>query len=428
MFKVLVVAYNFPPMGLNSGQRSMKFVKYMKNFNWEPTVISTSGGEYIIEDKSLLEELNEKNIKIIRIPHNTFLKDSTRDGRIKLRREFIIKIFNKITQTFFTTDNKSSWAKKAFIKTLELLKEEKFDAIFVTAPPFSVFGIFSKLKNKINIPLIIDYRELWNRSFFSFYPTPVHKMLNKKMEYNILKAADTIIVSNRKIKEKILNDYQFLTFNDILIITNGFDKEDFDKAKVVPKHNRRMIIMYSGIFQIYNTPKYFLKAFKELSIEMPEIAKNIELHFLGFIRKENKRLIRKLNLQEFIFDHGYVSHKDSIAKLLSSDVLWMTIWDKKNIDAFIPGKFYEYLGAKKPVIACVPEGAAKIAAEEYIASYICNPRNINEMKETIVRVYNDYKASKFPQVDDSYITNFSYDFLTEKLTKEFQFLIKADVR
>ena len=428
MFKVLVVAYNFPPMGLNSVQRSMKFVKYMKNFNWEPTVITTSGGEYITIDESLLKELKEKNIRIIRIPHNTFLKGSTRDGRIKLRREYIIKIFNKINQTSFIPDNKSSWAKKAFFKTLDLLKEEKFDAVLITAPPFSVFGIFSKLKNKINIPLIIDYRELWNRNFFSFYPTPIHKMLNKKMEYNILKAADAIVVSNRKIKEKILNAYQFLTFNDILIITNGFDPEDFEKAKVVPKHNNRMKIMYSGIFQIYNTPKYFFKAFKELSTEKPEIAKNIELHFLGFIRKENKRLIRKLNLQEFIFDHGYVNHKESIAKLLSSDVLWMTVWNRKNIDAYLPGKFYEYLGAKKPVIACVPEGAAKISAEEYKASYICSPTDINEIKETIIHVYNDYKASRFPQIDDNYLTNFRRDFLTEKLTKEFQFLIKADVR
>ena len=428
MFKVLVIAYYFPPMGLNAVQRSMKFVKYMNSYNWEPTVITTSSGGFIATDESLLEELNEKGIRIIRVPHKTFLSGPTRDGIIKLRREFFRGIINKLTKTFFIPDNKSSWAKKAFLKSQELLKEEKFDAVFITAPPFSVFGVFSKLKKMFNIPLIIDYRELWNNSYYSFYPTPVHKMLNKKKEYNILKAADKIIVSNRKIKERILNSYQFLTFNDILIITNGFDPEDFEKAIVIPKHNNRMIILYSGIFQIYNTPKYFFKAFKELSIEKPEIAKNIELHFLGFIRNENKKLINKLNLQEFIFDHGYVSHKEAVAKLLSADVLWMTVWKKKNIDALVPGKLYEYIAAKKPVIACVPEGAARVAAQEYPASYICNPTDIYEIKETIIRVYEHYMASKFPQVDDNFLTNFRRDYLTEKLTKEFQFSVKADVR
>ena len=428
MYKVLVIAYYFPPMGLSGVQRTMKFVKYMKDYNWEPTVITSVGGEFIVKDESLLQELDEKEIKIIRIPHRTFFSGSSRDGKIKLRKELYKKIFKNLVQTFFIPDNKSGWAKKTFHKAEEILKKENFDAVFLSAPPFSIFNTFSQLKKKYNISLIIDYRELWNRSYFSFYPTPIHKVMNKKMEYNILKAADSIIVSNRKIKEKILNSYPFLTFNDILIITNGYDPEDFERAKVVPRHNKRMVIMYSGIFQIYNTPRYFFEAFKRLSIEKPDVAKNIELHFLGFIRKENKKLIRKLNLEEFVVDHGLVNHLEAVSKLLSSDVLWLNVWKKKNIDAFIPGKFYEYLATKKPIIACVPEGASKIAAQEYAASYICNPTDANEIKETILKVYEDFKSSKFPTVGENTVTNFRRDFLTEKLTKEFQFLIKAEIQ
>ena len=114
--------------------------------------------------------------------------------------------------------------------------------------------------------------------------------------------------------------------------------------------------------------------------------------------------------------------------MLSSDVLWLNVWKKKNIDAFIPGKFYEYLATKKPIIACVPEGAAKIAAQEYAASYICNPTDANEIKETILKVYEDFKSSRFPTVGENTVTNFRRDFLTEKLTKEFQFLIKAEIQ
>jgi len=428
MFKVLVIAYNFPPMGLSGVQRTLKFVKYMKNYNWEPTVITSGGGDYIALDDSLEKELNDREIKVIRIPHKILFTRLINDNRIRFWEIIYKRILYKIVQMFFIPDNKIKWAKKAFIKANILLKEQKFDAVYITAPPFSIFSVFSKLKKKYNIPLVVDYRELWHHNYLSFYPSPVHRILNKKMEYDILRAADAIIVSNRKIKEKIINTYKFLTFNDILIITNGYDPEDFEKTAALPKHNNRMIIMYSGIFQVYNTPKYFFKAFKELSIERPDIAKNIELHFLGFVKKENKKLIKKLNLQEFVFDHGYLNHNESISKLLGSDVELMTIWNKKNVDALVPGKFYEYIGTKKPVIACVPDGAAKIAAQEYRASYICDPEDIEEIKKTIIRVYEDYKSSKFPVVDDSYLTNFRRDYLTEKLTKEFQFLVKADVR
>ena len=179
---------------------------------------------------------------------------------------------------------------------------------------------------------------------------------------------------------------------------------------------------------VYNTPEYFLKAFKQLSIEQPEIAKNIELHFVGFLRKENQRLVKKLNLQEFVFDHGYVNHIDAVSKIISSDVLWMMVGNRKNIDAILPGKLYEYIGAKKPIIACVPEGAAKTAVQGYPASYICKPDDINDIKNTILKVYEHYKLSKFSYPGNDYFINFRRDYLTEKLSKEFQFLIKADVK
>ncbi len=428
MFKVLVIAYYFPPMGLSGVQRTLKFIKYMKNYDCEPTVITAGEVGYFAHDDSLSEDLKKADIRIIRTEGGDPNSRLSKYGTIKLPREIFRKIFNKLSQTFFIPDNKISWSRKAFSKAEELLKQEHFDAIFVTGPPFSSMHVFSQIKKKHNIPLIVDYRDLWYDSYFAFYPTPIHRSLHKKMEYNVLKSADRIIVTNRKIKEKIINQYPFLTFNDVVIITHGFDPEDFEKTKIIPKHNSRMILTYSGIFMVYNSPKYFLEAFKEISIEQPEIAKNIELHFVGFLRKENQRLVKKLKLQEFVFDHGYVDHKDAVSKILNSDVLWMMVGKRKNIDAILPGKVYEYIGAKKQIIACVPDGAAKLAVLDYPASYICKPQYVNDIKKTILKVYDDFKAGNFASVDDMFLTNFRRDYLTEKLTKEFQFLVKADIQ
>ncbi|UCH66329.1 MAG: glycosyltransferase, partial [Ignavibacterium sp.] len=333
MFKVLVVSYFFPPMGLSGVQRTLKFTKYLKNYNWEPTVITTRDVGYFAQDESLNNELNEANVRVIRVGAKDPNSLLSKLAKKKLSREIFRKSFSMLSQTFYIPDRKIYWAKKAFAKVEALLANEKFDAIFVTGPPFSSFHVFSQIKKKYRISLIIDYRELWFTSFFAFYPTPFHKSMHKKMEYNTLKAADRIIVTNRQIKESLLNTYQFLTFNDVVIITHGFDPDDFEKAIVIPKHNKRMILTYSGIFMVYNTPEYFLRAFKQISVEKPEIAKNIELHFVGFLRKENQRLIRKLNLQEFVYDHGYVDHRHAVSKIISSDVLWMMVGNRKNIEA-----------------------------------------------------------------------------------------------
>jgi len=170
-----------------------------------------------------------------------------------------------------------------------------------------------------------------------------------------------------------------------------------------------------------------LRAFKEIAIEKPEVAKNIELHFVGFFRKENTRLVKKLSLQEFVFDHGYVDHNEAIARIKSSDILWMMVGRRKNIDAILPGKLYEYVGTKKPIFACVPDGAAKIAISEYPASFICEPDNIKQIKETIYTMYYLYRKNELPAVDDEFLIKYRRDFLTELLTKQFNNLLKADV-
>jgi len=425
MHKVLVVAYYFPPMGLSGVQRTLKFVKYLKNYGWEPTVITTSEVGYFAHDQSLQKELDETGVRVIRIggkEPNSFL---ARFGTLKLPREFIRKLLNKISQTFFIPDNKISWSRNAVKKTIELINGENFDLIFVTGPPFSLFYEFSKFKKHFHIPFFFDYRDIWYESYFAFYPTPLHKILHKKMEYKSLKAADKISVTNRIAKEKLIKTYNFLTHNDIIIISHGFDHEDFEKIPAQPKSKNRMSIMYSGIFMVYNTPKYFLKAFQELTVERPDIAKNIELHFVGFLRKENINLIKNLNLQEFVFDHGYLNHDESIAKIKSADILWMMVGKRKNIDSILPGKLYEYMGTAKPILACVPEGAAKLALSEYPASFICEPDNINQIKETIIKLFDLYKRNEFPGIDEEIIAKYRRDFLTEQLAKQMNNILKV---
>ena len=427
MHKVLVISYYFPPMGLSGVQRTLKFTKYFKDYNWEPTVLTTSDIAYYAHDNSLLKEVEDANVNIVRVGGGDINSLLKKNGTVKIPREKIRKLFSYISSTFFIPDNKVGWSKKALVKAREILRNEKFDIIYVTAPPFSSVYMAVELKKEFRIPLVIDYRDLWYESYFSFYPTLFHKSMNKKMEYNALKEADKITVTNRSIKEKLLNTYKFLSFDDVIIISHGYDPKDFENLEPVAKTNSRLIIAYSGIFMEYNTPKYFLKAFKEISLEKPEIAANIELHFIGLLRIENQKLIRKLHLEEFVKDFGYIEHSDAVRQLISSDVCWFMIGNKKNIDALRPGKLYEYIGAKKPIIACVPEGAAKNALQKYGAAFYTDPIDINNIKKTIYNVYDLYQKDELPKPDDEFVQQYRRDFLTEQLCKEFQFCMNTEV-
>lgn len=424
-FKVLVIAYYFPPLGLSGVQRTFKFVKYMQKFGWKPTVVTSDKIAYYAYDNSLAVELNQLGLKIIRISGKEPNSILSKLGNLKPPREIFRKIFSIISQSIYIPDNKISWSKNVEKKVDDILRNEQFDAVYVSCPPFSTFERIARLRTKYDIPIIIDYRDLWFNSYFSFYITPFHKILNKRKEYNSLKNIDAIIVTNRKIKEFLIKTYPFLTFEDITIIPHGYDEEDFVRAEKFPKPGNKMVFMYAGIFLGYSTPKYFLKAFKEITIERPDIAQNIELHFVGYLRKENHKLIKKLKLEEFIFDHGYVDHLTSVGKILSADVLWFMIDYRKNIDSILPGKIYEYVGARKPILGCVPEGAAKIALQEYGASFICKPDDISEIKNTIYKIYELFKNNKLPVPSDDIVNKYKRDVLTETLVKVLQSKLKV---
>lgn len=427
MYKVLVLAYYYPPLGLSGVQRTLKFTKYMSCFNWEPTVITTGDIAYYAHDDSLLKEVEEANIRVIRINAkdvNALLKGKYKNNGMP--KEFTRKLLSNISKTFFIPDNKLSWAKKVYITAKELLEKEKFDIIFTSGPPFSQFITAARLKKEFNIPLFVDYRELWLGNQFAFYPTPYHRYKHKKLEYKVLKEAEKVIVLNRKAKEKILVTYPFLKYEDIMIIPHGYDSADFENAEYEKRESKKMRLTFSGIFYDKFTPEFFLRAFKELLLEKPLIAEDIELEFIGFLREENKRIISELGIEKYVIEYGYLNHSEVARKIISSDVLWLMIGYLNNVESVSVGKLYEYFGARKPIIGCVPNGADKIALQEYKASFITQPDNIMEIKNILIEVYNLFKQNKLPIPNEDFVLRHDRKYLTEQLTKAFQFYLRTE--
>lgn len=427
MFNVLVIAYYYPPMGLSGVQRTLKFTKYMGRFNWKPTVITSGRTAYFAHDLSLLKEAEESDIEIIRteaFDPNSFLSSY---GTIKMPSEIIRKTFSSLSKTIFIPDNKISWAHKAYLKAKEIIKKKKFDIIFVTVPPFSAFMMAAKLKKEFDIPLFVDYRDLWFGNQFAFYPTSYHKYRHKLLEDSALRATDKIVVVNRKIKESLLKTYQFLKFEDITIIPHGFDPADYEKITPQPKSNNKLVITYSGIFYENITPKYLLLAFHKLQKEKTDIAAKIELQFIGHFRKENRKLVKNLGLEDSVKIFGYIEHLEALTKVISSDILWVMLGNKNGMENVSAGKFFEYIGSKKPIVASVPDGATKNAAIEYGASFITGPENVEQIKNTLKEVYNLYINNKLPVPSEEFISYHNRILLTEKLTKEFQFFLKEEL-
>ncbi|TAE27264.1 MAG: glycosyl transferase family 1 [Candidatus Kapaibacterium sp.] len=423
--KVLVLAYYFPPMGLSGVQRTLKFTKYLRRFHWEPTVITTGPVGYYALDKSLQAELEATGIRVLRTSGGDVNAMLAGNGDYKQRAmppEFLRKTLSRISSFFFVPDNKRSWATQAFKAASALMQEEQFDLIFVSGPPFSAMQAGARLKKKFGVPLVVDYRDLWYGNQFTTDPTPLHSFLNHKMEYNMLTAADKIVVTNRNMKARMLEHHPFLSYDDISIISQGYDPEDM-LLPAAPRPNWKFRLGYAGMFYDFITPKFFLKAFQQIVQEQPQLAADMELHFLGLFRKENTRLVKKLGLESYVHQYGYLDHKNAVSMLQSFDALWMMAGKTRNVDTHSSGKLYEYFGTKKPLIVSVPEGALTQAARKYGAAIVTEADNIFQIKLAILQLYQQHKNRETMRPNIEFVEQHRRDYLTEQLSKEFNFAL-----
>ncbi len=424
--RVLVIAYYFPPLGLSGVQRTLKFVKYLPQFGWEPVVLTVEDRGYFAKDDSLLAELEGMDIGVLRTPSLDPLHLFRNKGVVRMPSGKSLGMLGKLSQAVFIPDNKIGWKKHAVQAALEMIAARPVDAIFATAPPYTDFLIGCEIKKRTGLPLVVDYRDAWLENPLHFYPTPLHRALHRRMEQRVLRMADRIVSINRPIKERILQGYPFLAHGDVAILSQGFDQQDFQHRRRTRPSSAPLRFLYSGTFYYNRTPEPFLRALRQILDAQPGIGREIEAHFVGSAREEDQKLVSDLGLEEMVTMHGYLPHRDAVQHLVDADVLWMTIGHGRGEDMMSTGKLYEYLGARKPILACIPDGAARQVLQKSGAAFFARPDDSNSIAEQVLALYALYKNDRLPAPTYAYVEQFERRALTGQLAALLATLLEAD--
>ncbi|HYM20806.1 MAG TPA: hypothetical protein VEW28_07375 [Candidatus Kapabacteria bacterium] len=427
---VLVIAYYFPPMGLSGVQRTAKFVKYLPKFGWKPVVLTTpTDTPYYAFDESLEaeleDEIREGNIIIYRTDADPSLSRASKTGRVlKLPSQNWQRTRSKFVQFFRQPDSRIGWKDIALRSAEQIFEHHQIDAIFSTAPPYTDFLIARELSDRFGVPYLIDYRDGWvDNEVLNKYLTPLHKRKARTMEYEVIRASSAITTANRRMKELLLENYIFLDWDDVTILPQGYDPDDIERA--VPLANSLyqpevFRLTYAGAFYVDRTPKPMFDAVKELITEIPELDRVLELNFVGVLQKEYQKLAKKMGLDHLLAEQGYLPHLESVAHLLSSDVLWMTMSD----DVSAPGKLYEYFGTHKPILALVPKGSrTQKQLVEYGNAIVAEPDNVQEIKSAILQYYRLWKERALTtRVNENFVKIFDRSKIAKELAMQLTFI------
>ena len=124
----------------------------------------------------------------------------------------------------------------------------------------------------------------------------------------------------------------------------GYD----DYLDFSPLYNNfdKFTICYTGTLNSDYQPWLIFDVLKELILEGYEL----QLIFVGIVANSIKDYVNSLKLQHTVFFVDYLTHKEAVSFLRKANALLLVSPKVKSENLIIPGKLYEYLAAKKPII------------------------------------------------------------------------------
>jgi glycosyltransferase involved in cell wall biosynthesis len=409
MKKVLLIAYHYPPLGGGGVFRTLKFTKYLPKFGYQPYVLTVKNPMYRTKDPTLIKEIP---------PEAKVYRTFSFEHRI-LRAP---RLLNLNLKWFHIPDEHTGWIPFAVHQGEKIIKKENIDIIYATSPIFTSLLIGYLLKKKTGKTLVVDYRDPWTQNIFVKYPTNFHRKIEEKMEALVLATADHIIVTAEPMKHKLVEKYPF-TKGKIDTITNGFDPEDF-KHLTTKKDKEKFLITYTGSLYGLRTGKQFFTALKELIEEKTELQNKLQVLFAGLPGKQAVFLIEKYGLKNVVKLLGYKSHQESLKLMANANVLLLImssdeVYDAKTGPLTIPGKVFEYLGAKKPILAIAPPGTVADIISSTKRGVIVPPWNTDVIAQAIFKLFQDWKSGTL-KVAESDVSEYDRKVLTQKLVNIFQ--------
>lgn len=406
--RVLVVAYYFPPMGLSGVQRVAKLVKYLPAHGWLPTVLTVEPAGYFAYDATLLREVEAAGVEIVRTPSWDPTRLFGRRRIVSLPSEPRRRLLSLASQFLFVPDNKIGWYPFAVRAGRRLLRRRCFDAILSSAPPYSAHLVARTLSRESGLPLVTDFRDAWVENPRHVYPTPLHRRMNAWLERRVLQASRQVLTINDPIRDGLLRRMPAgVADTRVQLLYQGYDPQDFDGVPLpVPEGDGRMRLVYSGVFYDVQTPDYFLRALAELFERRPEARAEIEAVFVGLVPDASKRLAASLGLDGTIRCAGYVPHDEAVAYLLGADVLWMTVGERAGAEGISTSKLFEYMGARRPILALVPEGAVRQALAPYGAARVVAPADVPAIRAALEAWWEAWREGRLPVPDEAYVRAF----------------------
>lgn len=414
MNKVLMITYVFPPIAYGGVYRAVRMCKYLSRMGYDLYILTINIQKDLHNDFKLLNKI-KRDVSI----HRTRTLDPWRSYQ-KIKGKLMSCIPGKIVNKFCSLllnlfnhpDHMICWVPFAVAKGYFLIKKNQIPVIYTSSPPHSEQIAGYLLKKMTGKKWIADLRDpILDNIIFKSGKTFSGK-INSFLEKLVIANADAVIANTEIVKNRLEKRYNCA---HIHTIRNSFDQEDFANVK----EENSPIFTIAHVGSIYNFRKVdiLFKALHKMKIETGLEPSDIKLLFVGLNDNSLKREVQGFGIEDFVEIKDVISHEEAIRIIKNSRLLLLVKGFGHNSASQIPGKMYEYLGAKRKILCIGPKNSeAAYIIKELGAGYIVED-NLEELVDILTKELQCFKQnqSKFSADFDKKIVNFSSEKMAKRL-------------
>lgn len=360
--RALYLAFYFPPTGGGGIERTLSFLRHLPSFGIDCEVLAPTDARWLATDPEALARI-PAGLRVHRtayrgpdkriLPRDRLAAVTGRAPRLALRAR-------QAPMRLLVPDSEIVWAVDAVPAALKLLATGRFDVLLSTAPPHSTTVIAASIARRSGVPWVADWRDPW-------LSHPDLRVSSPLVRAKLRAAAALARRSARAMDGCVCVSYArdeiaaLAPDVPIAVVDNGVDLDDIPPPASRPPDGR-FIITFSGYFFGDRGPGVFLAALAALLARRPELADVVRCRFIGGFRSADRAIVERLALDPVVAIEGTQPRPAALLAQRDADclLLFMQDGDGRGAD-FVPAKTWEYLAARRPVLALVPPtGAAAV--------------------------------------------------------------------
>lgn len=401
---VLQIAYHYPPMGGAGVQRALKFSKYLGQFGVHPVVLAAHDPGYV-SDASLATEI-PAGVTVHRIEHRPVLQRvmawranagsaaaAHLPSQPSASRAWLRDTALSTYAALRFPDDKSGWARNALQQARQMVRDQRIDLIFSSAPPMSTHWLASHLARESGLPWVADYRDLWTDN--PAYAAPGwRRAFDQRCESAWLKRAAGVVTVTPSWQQRFAQ--RLGAACPVAFIPNGYDEADFAALPALNHADGAFRLVHTGSFYGPRDPATLLDAMERYLGAPAPGAKPLRLRLIGNIGSRfDARLARFDAAHPNVVERvAYLPHRDALAEMMAADALLLVVGAGPSgqhtavVAGTLPGKIFEYLRAGRPILLLGDEqGDAARIVRDHAAGWVADetqPARIAEALRTML--------------------------------------------